>query len=175
MKKVAASAIKRASDYLFLCSMFLLCACVCVLVWYVAPNYQTVPQSQVSNSVLWSGIVPFVDIDERQPAETRKIYRTGREGRHVFHSLGFDFELLLLDAFFTRVKHGVLEEDEVPLISVHIWLWCYDVTMLMFCGCFFVLKGMLIPTRVQDTYTHTHMLCTLTQTIMVRSSFGLVC
>lgn len=31
----------------------------------------------------------------------------------------FRFELLLSDAFFTPVKHGVPDEDEVPLIGVH--------------------------------------------------------
>lgn len=46
-----------------------------------------------------------------------------REGaQRVSHSLGFDFELFLLDAFFARVKHNVPEEDKVPLISVHILL-----------------------------------------------------
>lgn len=38
----------------------------------------------------------------------------------------------------------------------------------------FVLKGMLIFTDAHKTHTHAQMLCTFTQTFMVRDSFGFV-
>lgn len=66
-------------------------------------------------------------------------------------------------------------------------LWCYDVTMLMFCGCFlYFCKGMWdVDTYWRGCNTHTnartrtqtdaHMLCTFSQTFTVQSSFGFVC
>lgn len=87
--------------------------------------------------------------------------RGEREGQRVPHSTGFG---LWTSPPGCILRPSVPEEDKVPLISVHILLWCSDVSMLMFRGCCLHWRGCCcLPTHMRHTHTFAQMLGTFTK------------